>query len=178
MVCFGSGNGLVPQDNKWWPKPRVVKFMTLCGVTRGQWFWYIDFSRCFYAPLRSMIIRFGYDSWRNIKVLLAGIRPRYHFVYAPSQWETTLQYNAVSHWLGGYTKRSLWCITFYLRSWTNHPSINIFRNNQIEYNITVGERTVALKIIVRCSITQTLTGQSKVWWWHVRKMVVIYFKWI
>ena len=42
--------------------------------------------------------------------------------------------------------------------------------------ITVGERTVALKIIARCSITQTPTGQSKVWWWHARKMVVIYFK--
>ena len=26
------------------------------------------------------------------------------FVYAPSQWETTLQCNVVSHWLGAYTK--------------------------------------------------------------------------
>ena len=34
--------------------------------------------------------------------------------------------------------------------------------------ITVGERTVALKSIARCSITQTPTGQSKVWWWHAR----------
>ena len=42
--------------------------------------------------------------------------------------------------------------------------------------ITVGERTVALKIIARCSITQTPTGQSKVWRWHAWKMVVIYFK--
>ena len=41
---------------------------------------------------------------------------------------------------------------------------------------TAGERTVALKIIARCSITQTPTGQSKVWWWHARKMVVIYSK--
>ena len=31
-------------------------------------------------------------------------------------------------------------------------------------------------IIARCSITQTPTGQSKVWWWHDRKMVVIYSK--
>ena len=29
------------------------------------------------------------------------------FVYAPSQWETMLQCNIVSHWLGAYTKRSL-----------------------------------------------------------------------
>ena len=38
---------------------------------------------------------------------------------------------------------------------------------------TVGDRTVALNIIARCSITQTPTGQSKVWWLHARKMVVI-----
>ena len=31
------------------------------------------------------------------------------------------------------------------------------------YIITVEERTVALKIIARYSITQTPTGQSKVW---------------
>ena len=29
------------------------------------------------------------------------------FVYAPSQWETTLQWNVFSHWLGIYTKWSL-----------------------------------------------------------------------
>ena len=32
---------------------------------------------------------------------------RDHFVYAPSQWETTLHGNVVSHWLGAYTKWSL-----------------------------------------------------------------------
>ena len=41
---------------------------------------------------------------------------------------------------------------------------------------TVGERTVALKIIACCSMTQTPTGQSKVWWRHARKMVDVYFK--
>ena len=30
-----------------------------------------------------------------------------HFVYAPSQWETALQCNTVSHWLGAFTKWSL-----------------------------------------------------------------------
>ena len=29
---------------------------------------------------------------------------RVHFVYAPSQWETTLQCNVVSHWLVAYKK--------------------------------------------------------------------------
>ena len=32
---------------------------------------------------------------------------RDHFVHAPSQWEMTLQYNVVSHWLGAFTKWSL-----------------------------------------------------------------------
>ena len=40
--------------------------------------------------------------------------PRDHFVNAPSQWETTLHCNVVSHWLGAFTKWSLqsntiWC---------------------------------------------------------------------
>ena len=33
---------------------------------------------------------------------------RDHFVYAPSQWETMLQCNVVSYWLGTYTKQSLY----------------------------------------------------------------------
>ena len=32
---------------------------------------------------------------------------RDHFVYGPSQWETTLHCNVVSHWMGIYTKWSL-----------------------------------------------------------------------
>ena len=32
---------------------------------------------------------------------------RDHFVYAPSQWETTLHCNVVSHWLGAFTKWTL-----------------------------------------------------------------------
>ena len=32
---------------------------------------------------------------------------RDHFVYAPRQWETKLQCNIISHWLGTYTKWSL-----------------------------------------------------------------------
>ena len=33
---------------------------------------------------------------------------RDHFVYAPRQWETTLQCNVVSHWLGACTEWSLY----------------------------------------------------------------------
>ena len=37
-------------------------------------------------------------------------------------------------------------------------------NNGFQYKNTVGERTVALKIIAWCSITPTPTGHSKIWW--------------
>ena len=36
-----------------------------------------------------------------------GLLSRDHFVNVPSQWETMLQCNIVSHWLGAYTKSSL-----------------------------------------------------------------------
>ena len=74
---------------------------------------------------------------------------RYHFVNAPHQWETTLNCNIVSHWLGAYTKwpvrqplavilpvgalfiytylricsmstRSPWMTPFCLRGWLRH----------------------------------------------------------
>ena len=38
---------------------------------------------------------------------------RDHFVYEPSQWETTLQCNVVSHWLGAYTK---WCLMLHVEN--------------------------------------------------------------
>ena len=55
----------------------------------------------------------------------ACVLSRDHFVYAPSQWETMLHYNVVSHWLGTCIERSLpslqWCQisikTFQLAFW-------------------------------------------------------------
>ena len=51
-----------------------------------------------------------------IKVRYHGIMCedfRVHFLYAPSQWETTLYCNVFSHWLAAYTKWSLGlkCVT-------------------------------------------------------------------
>ena len=82
--------------NQWWPNslmPICVTSRTWCGfqqhpvdiyhysdVTWGSW------------PLRSPATR-------------CFIRD--HFVNVPSQWETTLHCNAVSHWLCVYTKWSL-----------------------------------------------------------------------
>ena len=42
---------------------------------------------------------------------------REHFVHAPSQWETTLQCNVVSHWLSAFTKLSLVQGYFQTRLW-------------------------------------------------------------
>ena len=45
---------------------------------------------------------------------------RDHFVYGPSQWETTLHNNVISHWLGTYTKWSLSVGWFVLETrWVN-----------------------------------------------------------
>ena len=49
---------------------------------------------CFYHLFRCVI-----------QVMGSGSRD--YFVYAPSQWETTLQCNIASHWLDAYTK---WCL--------------------------------------------------------------------
>ena len=42
------------------------------------------------------------------------------FVYAPSQWETTLHCNVVSHWQGSFTKWSL--------QWSYHSIVLSHRN--------------------------------------------------
>ena len=39
---------------------------------------------------------------------------RDHFVYAPSKWETMLQCNVASHWVGAYTKWSLICTAVFI----------------------------------------------------------------
>ena len=49
-------------------------------------------------------------------------RNRDPFVNGPSQWETTLHYNVVSHWLGAYTKWFL-CNLNHGVKWT--PSTNL-----------------------------------------------------
>ena len=49
---------------------------------------------------------------------------RDHFVYAPSQWEMTLQCNVVSHWLGAYTKWSLVLLSEPHRGCSNTTTLN------------------------------------------------------
>ena len=63
------------------------------------------------------IQKLTFDVWKLICVLFSslqcymqhhGIFYRYHFVNAPSRIETALHCYIISHWLGVYTKRSLY----------------------------------------------------------------------
>ena len=47
------------------------------------------------------------ESPLRISSKVGSLCHRDHFVYAPSEWETTLHCNVVFHWLGAYAKRSL-----------------------------------------------------------------------
>ena len=47
------------------------------------------------------------QSWADHCIAHTCQTYRDHFVYAPSQWEATLQCNVVSHWLGACTEWSL-----------------------------------------------------------------------
>ena len=48
-------------------------------------------------------------------------------MYAPSQWVTALQCNAISHWLGAYTE---WSLIF----WHSHPLAAILTLNMLKCN--------------------------------------------
>ena len=55
-------------------------------------------------------IKYLQSPWDSIETLTPPLMLRSnrdHFVCAPSQWETTLHCNVVSHWLGAHTKWSL-----------------------------------------------------------------------
>ena len=62
----------------------------------------ILYTKCGGQP-PSLSCSVGWWTWRAIIVNYIGDR----FVHAPSQWETTLQWNVVSNCLGASTERSL-----------------------------------------------------------------------
>ena len=62
--------------------------------------WKIDFSIWFLH--QASLSRYQQKVIQSLPYIF-----RDHIVYAPSQWETTLQCNVVSHWLGAYAKWSL-----------------------------------------------------------------------
>ena len=62
---------------------------------------------------RTKIYEWGMLLWKSLLgwiswcLICKSSHCRDYFVYAPKQWETTLQCNIISHWLGAYTKRSI-----------------------------------------------------------------------
>ena len=50
---------------------------------------------------------------------------RDHFVHAPSQWETMLHFNVVSHWLGAYAKYSLSMATVQEKGWFSFLLVSV-----------------------------------------------------
>ena len=91
----------------------IAKFV-LVGIllTSALWITTLNFHQnmftearwpCYSAIVRHFPTKFGYR-WRISVVYIISIFHRDNFVYAHSQWETTLQCNVVSHWLGVFTK--------------------------------------------------------------------------
>ena len=62
--------------------------------------------------------------------------------YAPSQWETTLQCNVVSHWLGAYTKWSLSFMIFIEKS--SHTVILTWRFNSLMPKLNFAEHKLQM----------------------------------
>ena len=81
------GMFLMNQRSIWVCKTYFLPFLKL------SWTWY----------LKSFLVKHK-DSF----ILLIGYRAQ--FVYAPGQWEMMLHCNVISHWLGTYTKWSLWTV--------------------------------------------------------------------
>ena len=76
--------------------------------------------------------------WFFLKIFLFSLAmSRDHFVHAPSQWETMLHCNVVSHWLGSHKKWSLDEI-YFLCSFTVATEILRTRQelNNLNSNIT------------------------------------------
>ena len=89
----------------------LPNYVLLYGITRLQWV-----KTIFNLDQFSFsIIHHWFSCQSNI---LAWDNYSDPFVNAPSQWETTLQCNVVSHWLGSFTKWSLnWYISVALDGW-------------------------------------------------------------
>ena len=56
-----------------------------------------------------------------------------HFVNAPSQWETTLQCNVVSHWLGAFTK---WTLPIWIEMAVEYRGLGVTKAPFVNFSIT------------------------------------------
>ena len=95
--------------------------------------WYqilIHWPYQFLAQLLYTKWKFSVQLWKTLSIssgLMFSLATicRAHSVHAPCQWETTLHCNVVSHWLGAYTKWSLyiWLHKTYIISWYQGNSL-------------------------------------------------------
>ena len=121
-----------------------------------------------------------------------------HFVYAPSQWETMLHCNVVSHRLGAYTKWSLqtikqtwekcesnqsllylflwWFIRIFYLQWRNTEALNLKTNNinnlQIPTTFTINHE------LLKDNLCFLLTIEAKQLFLEVRCLSWIQSGWI
>ena len=105
------------------------------------------------------------------------IRPRDNFLCAPSQWETTLQCNVVSHWLGACWEWSVWALTQTMRERVKHPP-----HKGAHKSIRAGSQDPEL--VAQCATTGPVLHyphrQEKVsiWKWSKKTQLTCFQKWV
>ena len=77
----------------------------------------------------------------HMNICLTIIALRDHFVYAPSQWEMTLQYNIISHWLDTCREWSLTLMPHDHHVISNHQQLDCMFNNSFRL---ISKKTSAL----------------------------------
>ena len=92
---------------------------------------------------------------------------RDHFVNAPSQWETTLQCNVVSHWLGAYTKWSLHQEPESTKS--HHPHVL----QSLDWNIGTGHGSGQYAMPCEFSIEISTMREWSVQYWDIGHVCVV-----
>ena len=69
---------------------------------------------------------------------------RDHFVNAPSQWETMLQCNVISHWLGACTKWSL--LTVHTKNYAHELNYVVFGCDLVLVNLPISFSVISLAL--------------------------------
>ena len=104
-------------------------------------------------------------------------------MYAPNQWETTLHYNAASHWLRAYTKWSLPMAIHHVYKVVSHRLVwlktgvvlHTTRENQSQFAedkfagivLCIHPANERRRYIVTSSIIGWVHTQNSPWVWHL-----------
>ena len=104
---------------KLWQTDWAINAMFLSFMSSGNkhystsqelYIWFVfcwDYDNCQFCPYPSGLLHkhMGQSHCPTVSEVTQNIRD--HFVNVPSQWETMLHCNVISHWLGAFTKWSL-----------------------------------------------------------------------